>query len=76
MFKNSGKKKGLLVVDQLEVLDNLNDNLDKYVQELQINNKIRESRNNNLIGFSSADSEKNNENIQYVSDLNTERDGR
>lgn len=73
---NKKKKKGILIGDQLEILDNFGENLDKYVQQLQLT-KRGESRNEDkLIGLSSGDSEKNNENYQAGSDdVITDRDG-
>lgn len=60
LISNKGKKKGVLVGDQLEVLDNFGDNLDKYVKQLHLT-KRGESRNEiKLEDLNSGDSEKNN----------------
>jgi hypothetical protein len=74
-LSNKGKKKETLQGDQLEVLNNFGENLDKYLQQIQFS-KIRESRNEQKQeGLISGYSEKNIENKAFVSDeIITDRD--
>jgi len=67
-LSNKVKKKGKHQRDQLEVLNNFGENLDKYLQQIQFS-KIRESRNEQKQeGLISGNPEKNNENRAFVSD--------